>query len=117
MTNSEDKLYHYRAKVVEVYDGDTVTAIVDLGFHIQMEMKIRLVGINAPEMQEPTKAKGTTARNYLRKVALNKSVTLQTMKDKQEKYGRYLGTLWLDGETTSINETLIAKGYAVPYME
>ena len=46
---------------------------------------------------------------------LNKKVIIQTIKnpnggDKQEKYGRYLGVIWLDG--VNVNELLIAKGYA-----
>ena len=47
---------------------------------------------------------------------LNKQVIIETIKapdggDKQEKYGRYLGVIWLDGN--NVNELLVAKGYAL----
>ncbi len=29
-----ENLYHYRGEVVKVYDGDTITVDIDLGFHI-----------------------------------------------------------------------------------
>lgn len=51
---------------------------------------------------------------------LNKKVIIQTIKnpsggDKQEKYGRYLGVIWLDG--VNVNDLLVAKGYAVRWAD
>ena len=42
-------MYIYKAKCIKVVDGDTVDAQVDLGFDIHKIIRIRLVGINAPE--------------------------------------------------------------------
>jgi micrococcal nuclease len=36
--------------------------------------------------------------------------------DSSEKYGRILGWLYLDGSTTSVNEQMIAEGYAWGYL-
>jgi endonuclease YncB( thermonuclease family) len=45
-------LYTYKAQITEVYDGDTVTADIDLGFHTwRRDEKLRLYEINAPEMR------------------------------------------------------------------
>jgi len=41
-------------------------------------------------------------------------VTVTTFKDKREKYGRYLGVIWLKGE--NINQRCVTEGYAKPYM-
>lgn len=105
-------MYEYQAKVVRVVDGDTVDVLVDLGFHISIEMKLRLQGINAPELKEEA---GKTSRDYLFNRLYNKSVTIKTVKDRQEKYGRYLATILLDGQ--DINEELVTNGYAKEYMK
>lgn len=104
-------MYEYQAKIVRVVDGDTVDVLVDLGFHISIEMKLRLYGINTPELKEEA---GKTARDYLFNRLYNKTVTIKTYKDRQEKYGRYLSTVLLDGE--NINEDLVDKGYAKRYL-
>ena len=45
-------LYHYRAVVISVYDGDTCRMDIDLGLDIwQKNEKIRLVRINTPELR------------------------------------------------------------------
>ena len=48
-------MYIYKATVRSIHDGDTFTATVDLGFHVELEAKIRLNGINAPELKGDTK--------------------------------------------------------------
>jgi micrococcal nuclease len=113
----EESLYHYRATVTDVYDGDTVTVDLDLGFHVWVRgEKIRLAHIDAPELKRETQAEGKASADFLRDLVLNKSVIIQTIKspsggDKQEKYGRYLGVIWLDG--VNVNELLVSKGYAI----
>ena len=42
-------MYTYQAQVTRVVDGDTIDALVDLGFDIHKSIRIRLVGMNAPE--------------------------------------------------------------------
>jgi len=42
-------MYIYEAKVVRVVDGDTIDALIDLGFDIHKKIRIRMVGINTPE--------------------------------------------------------------------
>jgi micrococcal nuclease len=112
-----DTLYHYRAVVIDVYDGDTVTVDLDLGFHVwKRGEKIRLAHIDAPELKGESQAEGKAAGDFLRDLVLNKNVIIQTIKsssgsDKQEKYGRYLGIIWLDG--VNVNDLLVNKGHAI----
>jgi micrococcal nuclease len=62
-----DSLYHYRAVIAEVYDGDTVTADVDLGFSVWLRgERLRLARINAPEVRGDEKESGLAARDFLR---------------------------------------------------
>jgi micrococcal nuclease len=112
----ENSLYHYNAMVTDVYDGDTITVDIDLGLKTWLKgEKIRLFGINAPELRKDERPEGLKSRNYLRRQINGKEIVLKTIKDKKGKYGRYLGVIYLkkeDGSQININELMIAKGYA-----
>ena len=111
-------LYHYRAKVLEIYDADTIRVELNLGFGLiwrgsdNRGVGIRLFGLNAPEMKGNDKEKGTISRDKLREQILGKEITIKTIKDKSEKYGRYLGIIIKD-DGTNINDWLISEGLAV----
>ncbi len=105
------KPYCYNALIVKVYDGDTVTALVDLGFKIKTTIKVRLAGINAPEVRGKSRPEGLKTRDFLRDLILDKEVIIQTQKDKKGKYGRYIGVIYLKDE--NINELLVEKQLAV----
>ena len=110
-----DNLYFYKGNVTAVYDGDTITVTVDLGMRIKREgIKIRLYGINAPELRGETLIKARESRDFLRSKVLDKEVLIQTIKDKKGKYGRYLGKIWIyeDPSWVDINEIMVAEGYA-----
>ena len=112
----QGKLYHYRAVVQSVYDGDTCTVDIDLGLNVWVRKeKLRLYGINAPEMRGAEKEAGKKSRDFLRQQIDGKEIFIQTIKDKKGKYGRYLANIWLekDGDWININELLVSEGYAV----
>lgn len=108
--------YIYTGYVVSVYDGDTITVNIDLGFNIIMKnQKIRLNGIDAPELKGVEKIPGQASKNWLVEKLLNKNITLKTYKDKKEKYGRWLADVYV--EELFINEQLIIEGLATKYEE
>ena len=78
-------MYNYKAKIIDVYDGDTVTAMVDLGFLHFQEMKLRLYGIDTPELRGEEREQGIIVRDILREMVLGKEVTIRSYKDKQGK--------------------------------
>ena len=107
-------MYEYRAFVRKVYDGDTVTVDIDLGFDVVLkDQKIRLTKINAPEVRGKERPEGLKSRDALRDKIGNKWIKIKTQKDKKGKYGRWLGELWLEDEC--VNDWLIAEGYAKKY--
>lgn len=111
----ENTLYHYSANVTAVYDGDTITVDIDLGLHTWVKgEKIRFNRINAPELKGTEKTQGLKSRDYLKSLILGKDIIIETIKDKQEKYGRYLGEVWLLSGTDylNVNDDLVSKGYA-----
>ncbi len=107
-------MYEYKATVVKVYDGDTITVDFDLGFGIVLKKQtIRLLGINTPEVRGKEKASGIISRDALRQRILGKQVVIKTSKDKKGKYGRWLGEVFMADE--NINKWLISEGYAKEY--
>lgn len=115
-------MYEYRVKqVLAVVDGDTIDVDIDLGFDISITKRVRLAGIDTPESRTSDKAEkvlGLEVKNLL-KETLKKAtnILIRTEKpDSSEKYGRVLGWLYIDGDNDSVNQTLIASGYAWEYM-
>ena len=107
-------MYEYNAKVTKVYDGDTITVDFDLGFGIILrKQKIRLLGINAPEVRGEQREDGLKTRDELRKRILGKKVVIKTSKDKKGKYGRWLGEVFSKDE--NINQWLLSEGLAAEY--
>lgn len=110
-------MYEYRAHVLAVHDGDTCTVDIDLGFSVWVrKCPIRLDGLDAPELKTP---EGPPALLALSALVLGKDIVLRTRKDKEEKFGRMLGTLLLPapdlGGPINVNDYLIANGFARPY--
>lgn len=117
-------MYTYNAHVTKVYDGDTITVDIDLGLGVWLKgQKIRLFGIDAPEIRGSEHDAGIVSRDFLRDLVLDKDVIVITYKDKKEKWGRWLGDVFLPADNNSdeagldvcVNTVLIRKGYAVPY--
>lgn len=132
-------MYEYTARMIDNYDGDTMTVEIDLvpnedrdlGFGIHKNLhettveKLRLYGVNCPEIKAAG-PEGEQARDWLRTWMAahvpEGSFTLNTfrtsgvnLRDKQEKYGRYLAMVTApDGHR--LNDDLITSGHGVPYM-
>jgi len=115
-------MYEYHVKkVANVVDGDTIDVEIDLGFDISFSSRVRLAGIDTPESRTTDKAEkvlGLEAKEYIKsKIKDAKEVVIKTEKmDSSEKYGRILGWLFLDGSKVSVNEQMIADGYAWGYL-
>ena len=111
----ETTLYHYRAHITKVYDGDTCTVDIDLGLKIwTRDETVRLYGINAPEVRGVERPQGLLSRDFLRGKILDKDVIVETFQDEKGKYGRWLATIWLEeyGNWTNINKLLVDQGFA-----
>lgn len=110
-------LYHYHVIITSVYDGDTCTADIDLGLHTWIRgEKLRLARIDAPELRKETMEAGLASRDFLKSLIESKEVTVQTIKDRKGKYGRYLAEIWLPdekGNLKNVNDVMVSKGFAV----
>jgi micrococcal nuclease len=121
MTQSNIDPYIYRIKsVTKVVDGDTIDADIDLGFDISLTKRIRLAGIDTPESRTTNlkeKALGLESKEWMKKtLAGAKDILIKTeLPDSTEKYGRIIGHLFINGQDTSLNNQMIAEGYALAY--
>ncbi|GBD94460.1 hypothetical protein BMS3Abin05_02069 [bacterium BMS3Abin05] len=109
------KLYHYRGRVVSVYDGDTIHVDIDLGLYTwRKNEKIRLARINAPELRGSSREKGVQSRDFLRELILDKAVLVQTQKDRRGKWGRFVAEIWIkeNDQWVNVNDRLVQKGFA-----
>ena len=116
--------YNYRAKLVKVVDGDTIDALIDVGFDIWVKKRIRYKGIDTWEsrtrdLDEKKKGLAAKARNkeLLEKIS-NKSGYFRLKSYGLGKYGRVLGEIFImdnEGKQWNVNETLISEGHAYVY--
>ena len=115
---TDEKLYHYKAKIDRVVDGDTVDVSIDLGFDMHSRQRVRLWGINTPECRtrdKREKALGLAAIARLIEILgfADNHCVIATRLDRKGKFGRVLGILYVDD--LDINEQLIEEGHAVEY--
>jgi len=114
-------LYHYKAEVLSVYDGDTITVMIDQGMKHFARVKVRMIGINTPEIRTKDleeKERGYAAKDYLKSRIEGKTIVINTV--KKGKFGRWLGVIWIyeDGMEElgeSLNDEMIRVGHAVSY--
>ncbi len=116
--------YIYRGKLERVVDGDTIDALIDVGFDIWIKKRIRYSGIDTWESRTrdlAEKAKGLEAKarnkELLEKVS-SKSGYFRLKSHGVGKYGRVLGEIFIEdaeGKQYNINETLISEGHAYVY--
>ena len=117
----------YNFRVVEinrVLDGDTIDVTIDLGFDLFKKERVRVAGVDTPEKRTrdlEEKALGIDATNWLKEklegaLAGDDDLVIRTeLVGGVGKYGRLLGWLYLGDGSLSLNEQMIAEGYAWAY--
>ena len=98
-------LYTYIAEVERVVDADTFLLTIDTGFDNWLDSRVRLRGIDAPEI---TTALGRRAYRYVKKALGNRPVVIKTY--KEEKYGRYLVDLFYMRKRVSDPQQIAREG-------
>ena len=124
LKKKKNKMYTYNATLDRVVDGDTINAIIDLGFDVFVKKRIRFAGINAPESRTrdlEEKAKGLAAKDRV-KIILNENLKFTLESTELGKYGRVLGKIYinkLDGKDCltqiCLNDQLIKENHAMEY--
>ena len=116
--------YIYKGKLDRVIDGDTVDAMIDLGFNTWVKRRIRFHGIDTWECRTRNleeKKKGLAAKERTKELlteVTNKPGYFRIKSHGVGKYGRVLGELFIkdiQNNQININETLIEEGHAYSY--
>jgi hypothetical protein len=96
-------LFALSGKVVSIHDGDTITVLQG-----KQQVKVRLFGIDAPELKQPY---GKKSKQFLANLIAGQIVEVD--ENGKDRYKRTIGTIYLDG--TDINAQMVANGYAWAY--
>jgi len=116
--------YIYRGKLERVVDGDTIDALIDVGFDIWVKKRIRYNGIDTWESRTrdlEEKAKGLEAKARNKELLMEVSSKPGYFRLKSfgvGKYGRVLGEIYIQDvnkNTICINNQLINEGHAYIY--
>lgn len=91
------------AVVTKVFDGDTIE------INTPQKISIRYLGIDAPDKGKPNYKE---SKEYNEKLVLGKKITLEYDENQNDKYGRILAWVWINGKL--INQEMITSGYAIP---
>ena len=110
-------MYTYKAYVRSIYDGDTIRVDIDLGFGIILsDQSLRLLGLDTPEIRGEERTQGLISRNFVvERIPVGSYITITTVKDRKEKFGRYLATVFYGDDMKNLNEELLQSGMAKPY--
>lgn len=113
-------------KIVDVYDGDSVKAVFYTSNKLH-KWTVRLKGINTPELRPSRKLenrleiiqKAKESRDHLKEIFEENNNLLYILCDDFGKYGRLLGTFFINENSNdfenSINYKMIQDGYAEIY--
>ena len=96
-------LLAHPAKVVKISDGDTITILQD-----KQQIKVRLFGIDAPELKQPY---GKKSKQFLANLIAGKVVEVE--ESGEDRYKRTIGTIYLNDK--DINAQMVENGYAWAY--
>ena len=104
----------FKAKVKRVVDGDTLDVEIDLGFHLTLNERIRLIGVDTPETRtsDPVeKANGLKSKEFVIGFVADGNVIIRV--HGFGKFGRPLVDLYKSD--ICLNERLVHLGLAAPY--
>ena len=111
--------YSYRVKsIVKIIDGDTFDCIMDLGFDVLLEARVRMMGIDTPESRTRDlveKKYGLMSKDFLKDKLKNaEKIVIKTHKGEETgKFGRILGEIFCDN--VNVNQQMCDVGHAVAY--
>jgi len=110
----------YKAKLLKIWDGDTIDMDVNLGLGFFCNARIRFIGVDAPEIFKVKKtsqefAKGMIALLEVRKWFGLEPGIFELNVIGRGLYGRWLGEVWKLGNPESINDYMKSKFYGTEY--
>tara|TARA_B100000035_G_scaffold211473_1_gene181137 strand:+ start:1238 stop:1582 length:345 start_codon:yes stop_codon:yes gene_type:complete len=114
-------MYTYQCNTLRVIDGNTVDAIIDLGFNVTIRQRIKLYGVNVQDIRsndEQVRQQAIASKTKLTELLGNEFVC-ETIVNKRGKAGRVMGKIYIDnqGSKVDVNQQLIDLGFAERFGE
>ncbi len=109
--------YRYLAELDRVIDGDTLDVVIDLGFYIRIKERIRLEGVDTPEIygvpqDSEEYRRGMEAKEYVER-RLNENNNMMIIETRKlGKWRRWLAKVYLLDSGKTLNEELIERRLA-----
>jgi micrococcal nuclease len=127
MYKQEECKFVYKLFSMErVVDGDTIDVVIDLGLGVLSKQRIRLLGMDTPELRtsdEKEKKYGIMSKykmeNWINVSDVSENIELRCLeRDSREKFGRLLAEVWVkkENEWMNVNKWMCDNHYAVPYI-
>lgn len=114
------ELWWWQIRPTRVIDGDTVEVVVDVGFHVARTERVRLLGVDTPELFRGSveeREKGRAAREFTESwfdvhqhEGINWPFFMRS--EKGDSFGRWLGSIECC-EGHKLADDLISSGHAV----
>lgn len=108
-------------QIINIQDGDTFTALIDVGYDNFRKIKFRFKGINTAEIKGSKGLRMELAKKakiYVEQVLKDKKICIHSERFEDGGFGRYLGTIYYQnekGEWINLNQELLDKGLAQHY--
>jgi len=106
LTRPTSPIHFYKTDVHNVVDGDTLLLMIDLGFEVIKQQRIRLANIDAPPIDTP---EGRKTKDHIL-TCLVPAHTILVKTDKIDIYGRYVGHIIYSLKPMTI-EDIVKKGH------
>lgn len=105
--------YRYAAVVRRIVDGDTLDVDLDLGLRTwRHRERLRLAGIDAPEVRGPEREAGRAAADWLREqLPVGAEIVVETERDP-DNFGRWVAWVWRREDDEPLNNRLVRAGHA-----
>jgi len=115
-------MYTYQCNTIRVIDGNTVDAIIDLGFNVTIRQRIKLYGVHVHDIRSADEAEKNSAMSAKIKLTdlLGQQFFCETIMNKRGKAGRTMGKVYtIDsiGGKVDVNARMIDDGYAKKFGE
>ncbi len=104
---SDTPSYTYAATIDRIVDGDTLIVLVEVGFGIIMHDKLRLRGIDCPELGTP---EGEKAKRYVTSLLpVGSAIVLKSHKTRTDTHGRFVADVFFKVNQNN-NDEIIQSG-------
>jgi endonuclease YncB( thermonuclease family) len=98
----------YTGEIDSVHDGDTVNVVLDIGFDLWIHTRVRIYGINTPELSSPA---GKAAREFAQSL-LKPGDKVKVISLGWDKFGGRIDGKILFGNGEDYAERMKAAGHA-----